>query len=473
MSTMATDGGASGAATRVEKDTLGEVSVPSVALWGAQTQRAVANFPVSGRRLPPRMIRALALIKRAAAEVNRADGELDARLAQAIVTAAEEVAEGKHADQFPVDVFQTGSGTSSHMNMNEVLANRSIQLLGGQVGSKQPVHPNDHVNKGQSSNDVFPTAVHLAVAEAVVHDTLPALRHLAGSLEAKAAELDDVIKVGRTHLQDAVPIRMGQEIDGHAQMVRNACRRIEGALPAVCELALGGTAVGTGMGARPGFATAVIARLATETGLPLRQAPNLREALGARDGLVEMSAALRGAAVSLTKIANDIRLLASGPRCGLGELRLPELAPGSSIMPGKVNPVMAEMLVMVAAQVVGQDATVAWAGAGGHFELNAMIPVMGVNVLSSAEILATGARLFADRCVLGMEADRERCAALVEHSLAMATALVPRLGYDASAAIARESVKTGKTVRQLCVEKGVLPADELEALLDPRAMTGA
>jgi fumarate hydratase class II len=433
----------------------------------------VENFPVSGRLLPVRIIRALALIKRAAAEVNRRDGELAAELSEAIITAATEIAEGKHQDQFPVDVFQTGSGTSSHMNVNEVIANRAIQLLGGQVGSKRPVHPNDHVNKGQSSNDVFPSAVHLAAAEAVAEQALPSLRHLAATLEQKAAALDDVVKVGRTHLQDAVPIRLGQELDGYAQMVRNACRRIEGALPAVCELALGGTAVGTGLGARPGFAQAVIDRLREQTGLPLRQAPNLREALGARDGLVELSAALRGAAVSLTKVANDIRLLASGPRCGLGELRLPELAPGSSIMPGKVNPVMAEMLVMVAAQIVGQDATVAWSGAGGHFELNAMIPVMAVNVLSSVELIASSTRLFADRCVAGLEADRERCASLVEQSLAMATALVPRLGYDAAAAIARESVATGKTVRQLCMEKGVLPAGELAALLDPRGMTGA
>jgi fumarate hydratase, class II len=458
--------------TRMEKDTLGQVAVPANALWGAQTQRAVENFPVSGRRLPVRIIRALALIKRAAAEVNQRDGQLAAELAEAIITAATEVAEGKHADQFPVDVFQTGSGTSSHMNVNEVIANRAIQLLGGQVGSKQPVHPNDHVNLGQSSNDVFPSAVHLAAAEAVAEQALPSLRHLAEALEKKAAALDDVVKVGRTHLQDAVPIRLGQELDGHAQMVRNACRRIEGALPAVCELALGGTAVGTGLGARPGFARAVIDKLREQTGLPLRQAPNLREALGARDALVELSAALRGAAVSLTKIANDIRLLASGPRCGLGELRLPELAPGSSIMPGKVNPVMAEMLVMVAAQVVGQDATVAWSGAGGQLELNAMIPVMAVNVLSSVELIASGTRLFADRCVAGLEADRERCASLVEQSLAMATALVPRLGYDAAAAIARESVTSGRTVRQLCVEKGVLPAGELAALLDPRGMTG-
>jgi fumarate hydratase, class II len=456
---------------RIERDTLGDVPVPQAALWGAQTQRAVENFPVSGRPLPRAVIRALGLLKRAAATVNKRSGALPAPLADAIITAAGEVAEGRHDDQFPVDVFQTGSGTSSHMNSNEVVANRAIQLLGGEVGSKAPVHPNDHVNRGQSSNDVFPTAVHLAAAEALVTGTLPALALLREALADKARELDDVVKVGRTHLQDAVPIRIGQELSGYAQMVANATRRLQAALPAVAELPLGGTAVGTGLGAAPGFAQAVIDQLRAETGLPLTQAPNLFEALAARDGLVELSAALRSAAVSLTKIANDIRWLASGPRCGLGELRLPELQPGSSIMPGKVNPVMAEMLLMVCAQVVGNDATVAWAGAAGNFELNANIPVIAVNVLSSLQLVANGSRLFAERCVRGLTADAERCAALVEQSLALATALVPRLGYDASAALARESVATGKTVRALAREKALLPADELDHLLDPRRMT--
>jgi fumarate hydratase, class II len=445
--------------------------VPRDALWGAQTQRAVENFPVSGRRLPRRIVRALALIKEAAATVNRAHGDLPAEIADAIIAAASEVADGRHDEQFPVDVFQTGSGTSSHMNVNEVIANRAIQQLGGRVGSKQPVHPNDHVNRGQSSNDVFPTAVHVAAAEALEQELLPALRHLQETLAERANTFDSVVKIGRTHLMDAVPIRLGQELDGYATVVGNAVRRLEGARPAVCALALGGTAVGTGLGAAPGFAEAVIARLRTATGLPLRQAPDLREALATRDALVELSGALRSAAVSLTKVANDLRWLASGPRCGLGEIRLPELQPGSSIMPGKVNPVMAEMLLMVCAEVIGNDATIAWAGAAGNFELNAMIPVIAVNVLSSIELLANGARLFADRCVAGLEADVERCAALVEQSLALVTALVPRLGYDAAAALARESVATGKTVRALCHEKQVLPADEIERLLDPRAMT--
>ena len=457
---------------RIESDTLGQVRVPAGALWGAQTQRAVENFPVSGLRLPRRLVRALALVKKSAALVNRATGALPAALADAIAAAASEVADGRHDDAFPVDVFQTGSGTSSHMNANEVIANRAIQLLGGQVGSKTPVHPNDHVNQGQSSNDVFPTAVHLAAAEALEHDLLPALRKLEGAIGERARAFDDIVKIGRTHLMDAVPIRLGQELGGWAAMIGNAARRLEGTRPALWELALGGTAVGTGFGAAPGFAEAVIERLCEETGLPLRQAPNLCEALAARDGLVELSAALRGAAVSLIKVANDVRWLASGPRCGLGELRLPELQPGSSIMPGKVNPVIPEMVVMVCAQIIGNDATVAWSGAAGSFELNAMMPVMAWNVLQSIGLASRACALFAERCVVGLEADAERCAALVEQSLALATALAPRIGYDAAAAIARASATTGRTVREICREQKVLPAEELDRLLDPRAMTG-
>jgi fumarate hydratase class II len=447
------------------------VKVPAGALWGAQTQRAVENFPVSGLRLPRRLIRALGLVKKSAALVNRASGALPAALADAIATAAAEVADGRHDAAFPVDVFQTGSGTSSHMNANEVIANRAIQLLGGQVGTKTPVHPNDHVNKGQSSNDVFPTAVHLAAAEALERELLPALRVLAAALGERARAFDGVVKIGRTHLMDAVPIRLGQELGGYAAMIDNAVRRLEATRPALCELALGGTAVGTGLGAAPGFAEAVIARLRDETGLPLRQAPNLCEALAARDGLVELSGALRGTAVSLTKVANDLRWLASGPRCGLGELRLPELQPGSSIMPGKVNPVIPEMVLMVCAQVIGNDATVAWGGAAGNFELNAMIPVIALNVLQSLELLGRASSLLAERCVAGLEADAARCAALVEQSLALATALAPRIGYDAAAKIARLSATTGRTVRDICREQNLLPADELERLLDARAMT--
>jgi fumarate hydratase class II len=457
---------------RTETDALGDVQVPAAALYGAATTRAVHNFPVSGQRLPRRMIQAFGLIKHAAAEVNRDAGRLDPRIAEAIMTAAHEVAAGRHDAEFPVDIFQTGSGTSSNMNANEVIANRAIQLLGGAVGTKTPVHPNDHVNLGQSSNDVFPTAVHIAAAEGVERDLLPALRALDAALAAKARSFDHVVKVGRTHLMDAVPIRLSQELGGYAQMTTSAIARIAAARAAVTAVALGGTAVGTGIGADPEFAPAVLALLSRHLNLPLRQAPNLCEALAARDGLVELSAALRGAAVSLTKIANDIRWLGSGPRCGLGELLLPELQPGSSIMPGKVNPVMAEMLLMVCAQVIGNDATVVWGGAAGNFELNAMTPVIAAAVLQSIEILANGCRLFASRCVEGLEADADRCAALVEQSLALATALVPRLGYDRSAEIARESVRTGRTVRQICRERRIVPEEELERLLDPRAMTG-
>jgi fumarate hydratase class II len=459
--------------TRTETDSLGEVQVPIDALWGAQTQRAIGNFPVSGQRLPRRLIRALALIKKAAAEVNRQKGAVEPKLANAIIQAAHEVATGQHDDQFPVDVFQTGSGTSSNMNANEVIANRAIQLLGGRPGTKTPVHPNDHVNRGQSSNDVFPTAVHVAAAESLERDLLPALRVLERSLLDKAKAFDSIVKLGRTHLMDAVPVRLGQELSGYAQMVTNTIRRVGGTRPALDELALGGTAVGTGLGAEPGFAKEVIAILAREIGLPLRQAPNLFEALSARDGLVEASGALRAAAVSLTKIANDVRWLGSGPRGAIGELHIPDLQPGSSIMPGKVNPVMSEMLLMVCAQIVGNDATIAWGGAGGNFELNTMIPVMGATFLASVAVLSNACHLFAARCIDGLEANEERATAFVELSLAMATALTPRIGYDAAAAIAREAAATGKTVRELCMEKNLLPADELDRLLDARRMTGA
>jgi fumarate hydratase class II len=460
------------AETRIETDSLGNVEVPSHALYGAQTQRAYQNFPVSGLRLPRRVIRALALIKKAAAEVNRDSGKLDARLANAITQAAHEVAAGRHDDNFVVDIFQTGSGTSSNMNTNEVISNRAIQILGGVVGSKKPIHPNDHVNMGQSSNDVFPTAVHIAAAEAMERDLIPALEALEAALAAKARAFDHIVKIGRTHLMDAVPVRLGQEFSGYAQMLTSTIRRVRAAAGHVGELALGGTAVGTGLGSDPAFAPKVISIISHEIGIPLRQAPNLFEALSARDGLVEASGALRSAAVSLTKVANDVRWLGSGPRCGIGEIHLPDLQPGSSIMPGKVNPVMSEMLLMICAQVIGNDATVGWGGAAGNFELNVMIPVMAYNVLHSVGILANGCRLFASRCVEGIEPNEARCNELIEQSLAMVTALNPRIGYDAAAAIAKESVKTGKTVRELCLEKKVLPPEELARLLDARSMTG-
>ena len=456
---------------RIERDSMGEVKVPSHALWGAQTQRAVENFPISGRPIPPGMIHAFGRVKRAAALVNLERGRLESRIAQAIVAAATEVVEGKLDDQFPVDVFQTGSGTSSNMNANEVIANRAIQLLGGTVGSKL-VHPNDHVNRGQSSNDVVPTVIHLAALEAFRQDLLPALKVLGDALGEKARAFDPIVKIGRTHLQDAVPVRLGQEFSGYAQQVRNGVRRVEGAGPALCELALGGTAVGTGLNAEPGFSEAVIAQLAEETGLPLRQAPNLFEALAAQDGVVEASGALRTVAVSLTKIAEDIRWLGSGPRCGLGELILPDLQPGSSIMPGKVNPVMSEMMVMVCAQVLGNDVTVALSGQQGHFELNTMLPVMAANLLGSATLLANACRAFTRNCIHGLEADEARCEQMVERSLAMVTALAPVIGYDAAAALAHEAHATGRTIRELCLEKNVLPEAELTRLLDARKMTG-
>ena len=457
---------------RIEHDSLGPVSVPEHVLFGAQTQRAVENFPVSGRRLPRRMIRALGLIKRAAAQTNKASGAVAPQLADAIVQAADEVAAGKHDAAFVVDIFQTGSGTSSHMNANEVIANRAIQLLGGVVGSKTPVHPNDHVNRGQSSNDVFPTALNIAAAEAVTRDLLPALDRLHGALADKARAFDDVIKTGRTHLMDAVPIRLGQEFSGYAAMVAGASERITAAQQSILRLPLGGTAVGTGLGADRAFAPAVIARVAEDTGLSLVQAPNLFEALATRDGVVALSGSLRSLAIALTKIANDVRWLASGPTAGLAEIHLPDLQPGSSLMPGKVNPVIPEMVVMVCAEVVGRDATVAWSGAGGSFELNAMTPVIASAILESIAILTAAAELFATRCVAGIEVDRERCLALAERSPSLVTALAGTIGYDRAAALGREASSSGKTIRALCQEQKVLPEAELNRLLDLRAMTG-
>jgi fumarate hydratase, class II len=457
--------------TRIEKDSLGPVEVPADAYYGAQTERARQNFPVSGLRFPRRFIAAMGLIKAEAAKVNAAMGIVDPKIAAAIERAAGEVVAGKHDAQFPLDIFQTGSGTSTNMNANEVISNRAIEILGGEMGSKSPVHPNDHVNAGQSSNDAIPTAIHVAAFTAVAEDLEPALEHLAQALEAKAEEFDDVIKIGRTHLQDAVPIRLGQEFSGYAQQIRNGQRRVAGVKPRLAELALGGTAVGTGLNAPAGFADRVIAGLAKSTGHPFVPAPNKFEALAAKDAAVEASGALRTIAVSLTKIANDLRWLGSGPRCGIGEISLPSLQPGSSIMPGKVNPVIPESVLMVAAQVIGNDATVAWGGAAGNFELNVMMPVIAFNLLQSIEITANVARLLADRCIAGLEANVERNRAMIEQSLAMVTSLAPKIGYDKAAEIAKESVRTGRTVRELASEKQVLPPEELERALDPRGQT--
>ena len=458
--------------TRTERDSLGEVQVPATAYYGAQTQRALENFPVSGLRFPRRFIGALGMIKSEAAAVNAELGAIDTVLAAPIGQAADEVAEGRLDEHFPLDIFQTGSGTSTNMNANEVIANRAIEILGGEMGSKSPVHPNDDVNAGQSSNDVIPTAIHVAAYGAMTEDLIPALKHLEEALDRKAHEFDAIVKIGRTHLQDAVPIRLGQEFSGYAKQIDNGIARLAAAQPRLAELALGGTAVGTGLNAHPEFASGVIDRLAVRTGHPFVPAPNKFEAMAAKDAAVECSGALKTIAVSLTKIANDIRWLGSGPRCGIGEITLPSLQPGSSIMPGKVNPVIPESVLMVAAQVLGNDVTISAGGMSGNFELNVMMPVIAYNLLQSAEILANSSRLLADRCISGLQANAQRCEALVEESLAMVTALAPAIGYDQAAEIAKEAFATGRTVRELCTEKQVLPSDELQRILDARAQTG-
>jgi fumarate hydratase class II len=444
-------------AFRIETDTMGEMRVPSSALYGAQTARALENFPISGRRFPRSFVRALGLIKSVAARVNGRLGQLPGDRAAAIEAAAEQVVEGRHDTEFAIDIFQTGSGTSTNMNANEV------------IGRLATAHPNDAVNRGQSSNDVIPTAMHIAAAESVSGSLFPAMRQLGTSLERKATEFHGIVKIGRTHLQDAVPIRMGQEFSGYARQVAASRERIEAALTGIYELPLGGTAVGTGLNAPAGFARATIAEIARRTGLPFVEAPNHFEAQAARDAICFLSGALRTYAVALTKIANDIRWLGSGPRCGLGELKLPAVQPGSSIMPGKVNPVIAESLLMVCAQVMGNDATVAWCGAGGNFELNVMMPVMAYNVLDSIELLANGTRNFADKLVDGLEADRERAEGYVEQSLAMGTVLAPEIGYEKAAALVKEAYATGRTIREVAREKSGLSEERLAQLLDPRS----
>ena len=457
---------------RVEKDTMGEVAVPADALWGAQTARASANFPISGQRLGREMIRALALIKAAAAEVNRELGRLEPKLAEAIVEAAEEVADGRHDRHFPVDIFQTGSGTSSHMNANEVIANRAIELLGGKIGSKDPVHPNDHVNLGQSSNDVFPSALHIAAVTSAEDDLLPALEKLHEQLEARSRDFDSIVKIGRTHLQDATPIRLGQEFSGYAAQIDRGRAHLRKALEALRELPLGGTAVGTGLNTHPEFGRRMAERLCRLTGKHFVEAENHFEAQGARDGAVRCSGALKALAVSVSKIANDIRWLASGPRFGLGELEIPAVQPGSSIMPGKVNPVIAEALIQVCAQVIGNDAAITLAGLQGHFELNAMQPLMARNLLEQIRLLARATRLFAERVVAGLKARRAAIEARLGESLALATALVPEIGYERAAAIARRAADEERSVEDVALEEGVLPAERLRDILDPRRQTG-
>jgi fumarate hydratase class II len=453
---------------RTERDSMGEMEVPADALWGASTQRAVLNFPVSGERFPRRFVQALGLIKGAAAAVNGASGALDAVLADAIQAAAKEVADGDLDAHFVLDVFQTGSGTSTNMNANEVIANRARQLLG--EGAER-VHPNDHVNFGQSSNDVIPSALHIAARQSIHEDLLPALRNLHACLSRKAREFDAVVKIGRTHLMDATPVRLGQEFAGYARQVELGIARVEAAAQGLAELALGGTAVGTGLNCPPGFPAQAIARISRMAGLEYREAGDHFEAQGARDAAVQASGALKTVAVSLFKIANDVRLLGSGPRCGLGEITLPAIQPGSSIMPGKVNPVICESVTQVAAQVIGNDAAITVGGLSGHLELNVFIPLIARNLLESIRLLANVSNVFVEKCLDGVAANRERAESLVEGSLAMVTVLAPVIGYDAAAAIAKESVATGRSVRQLCLEKRILPEAELTRLLDPRSQT--
>ncbi|MGW4646218.1 class II fumarate hydratase [Kitasatospora sp. NPDC004289] len=446
---------------RIEHDSMGEVRVPASAKWQAQTQRAVENFPVSGQRLERAHIAALARIKAAAAKVNGELGVLEPETAAAIAGAAEEVAEGRWDEHFPVDVFQTGSGTSSNMNTNEVIATLATERLG------RPVHPNDHVNASQSSNDVFPSSIHIAATAAVTGELIPALERLAQALERKAKSFAEVVKSGRTHLMDATPVTLGQEFGGYAAQVRYGIERLRATLPRVAELPLGGTAVGTGINTPPGFSAAVIAEAARATGLPLTEARDHFEAQGARDGLVELSGQLRTVAVGFTKIANDLRWMGSGPRTGLGELNLPDLQPGSSIMPGKVNPVLPEVVLMVSAQVIGNDATVTVAGASGNFELNVMLPVIARNVLESVRLLANSARLLADRTVDGVTANVERAREYAESSPSVVTPLNRYIGYEEAAKVAKQAVAERKTIRQVVVERGYLEAGKLtEAQLD-------
>ncbi len=496
---------------RTEKDSMGEMEVPAEAYYGAQTRRAELNFRISTLRAPRGLIRALGLIKKAAAQVNRGLSLLDAERAAVIAQASQEVATGGLDGQFVVDVFQTGSGTSSNMNTNEVIAGRANELLGKGRGGKSPVHPNDHVNMGQSSNDVFPTAIHLAALDGISSQLVPSLRRLHQKLQVKAEALDSVVKIGRTHLQDAVPIRLGQEFSGYASQIEHALRRLMVAEHALSEIPIGGTAVGTGINTHAEFPQRMAAQLALETGLTLKPAEggHALASMANRDACVEASGLIKTVAISLSNIANNIRWLASGPRCGVGEIKIPELQPGSSIMPGKVNPVIPEAVMMVAAQVVGNDATIAWANAlGSNFELNVMMPVIAFNLLQSIELLATAAEHLANRCVeaapdvhvwgdvRGVTADEVRCRSLIEGSLAMCTALAPRIGYDAAAAIAKKALFENKTVRQVALElslkspgqaaqylgldesamtaiiaQGVPSADEIERILDPFAQT--
>ena len=458
--------------TRTETDSFGPLEVPSDRYWGAQTQRSLRNFPIGWERQPAAIVHALGVVKRACAEANRERGALDPRLADAIVAAASEVASGALDDHFPLVVWQTGSGTQSNMNANEVIANRAIEILGGRIGSKDPVHPNDHVNMGQSSNDTFPTAMHVAAATTAREIVLPALKKLADALDEKSRAFAHIVKIGRTHTQDATPLTLGQEFSGYAHQARSAVDRVQSAMPGILELAQGGTAVGTGLNAPEGWGETIAARIAEITNLPFMTAPNKFEALGAHDAVVEMSGALRVVAVSLYKIANDIRLLGSGPRCGIGELRLPENEPGSSIMPGKVNPTQVEALTQVCAHVMGNDAAVGFAGSQGHFELNVMKPMMAYNLLQSMQLLGDAASSFTNSCVVGIEADEARIDDLVHRSLMLVTALAPEIGYDNATKVAKAAHAGGTTLREEAVRLGFVDEETFDRVVRPEEMVG-
>ena len=456
--------------TRRERDSMGEFEVPADAYYGANTMRAVVNFPISDLRFPRSFIRALGLIKLAAAQVNRELGLLDGTLSPAIVEAAQEVADGLHDDQFVVDIFQTGSGTSTNMNANEVIANRAIETLGGVIGSRSPVHPNDHVNIGQSSNDVIPTAIHLSALHSIRGNLVPALAALRSELESKAEEFMPVIKTGRTHLQDATPIRLGQEFQGYAGQVERGIHRLEHAESQLSEVALGGTAVGTGVNTHPEFAERVCSRLSSLLDVRVVETDNHFQAQSSLDAVVEASGTLKTIAVSLMKVSNDIRWLGSGPRAGIGEIALPEVQPGSSIMPGKVNPVIPESVAQVAAQVIGNDAAIALAGQSGNFEINVMMPVAAYNLLQSIDLLASASRNLAEQCVRGLAAT-QRGPEMVDRGLAIVTTLVPHIGYDAAAALAKEAQATGKTIKEVASANTDLSEEELDEILDPVSMT--
>jgi fumarate hydratase class II len=455
---------------RTEQDSLGEMQVPADAYWGAQTQRAIQNFPISDETFGRRFVRALGVVKKSAAQANRDLGLVEEEKAECIIDAADEVIAGEHDDQFPVDIFQTGSGTSSNMNANEVISNRATEIYGGEIGTRE-IHPNDHVNYGQSSNDVIPTAMHVASAEAVEKDVLPALETLADSLSEKEDEFADVVKTGRTHLQDATPITLGQEFSGYRTQIEKGIERAEAALPRLRELALGGTAVGTGLNTHPEFPEKAAEYISEETGVEFREADNHYEAQAAHDAMSEAHGALRTIAGSLNKIANDLRLLASGPRNGLGEVDQPENQPGSSIMPGKINPVVAESVNQIHKQVVGNDAAVSAGAAEGQIDLNLYKPILAQNFLQSAKLIANGSEVFAEKFVDKLEADREHCAERVEQSMALATALNPAIGYDKSSKVAKRALDEGKTIKEVVVEEGYLDEDEAEEVLDPAKMT--